>query len=248
MSLRSLLSDLRYYRNEIGRMRQEIPTYIISSWSLWKQFWRWRSSLSPNRSPLVDRSPWITLGALDFLSGLLRPTDRVFEWGSGGSTLYLTQRVQEVISVEHDLKWYQDVSRMIEEMGIRNWKGYYQEPVEFNGDRVRDPSDWQAYASTDPSYSGRSFEGYAKVIDNFADESFDVVLVDGRARPSCIHHAVNKIRGGGVLVLDNAERPDYTPSKEELVKAGWTLHMFHGPGPYNRYFWRTEFWTKPIGS
>lgn len=46
-------------------------------------------------------------------------------------------------------------------------------------------------------------------IKKFPDNYFDIVLVDGRSRPSCLFHSLNKVKKGGLLVLDNAEREYY---------------------------------------
>jgi len=41
--------------------------------------------------------------------GLLRPSDRMLEWGSGRSTAWLSARVQSIQSIEHDREWYERV-------------------------------------------------------------------------------------------------------------------------------------------
>ncbi len=54
-----------------------------------------------------------------------------------------------------------------------------------------------------------SFEKYVRSIDRFIDKSLDLVIIDGRARLSCITHALKKIRPGGYLMLDDSERERY---------------------------------------
>ncbi len=51
--------------------------------------------------------PWFTYPAIDFLSGLNLSCKRVFEWGSGNSTLFWGGVAYEVISVETSLQWYE---------------------------------------------------------------------------------------------------------------------------------------------
>ena len=57
----------------------------------------------------VDRSgaplPLMTYGMIDLLAERLDPTMRVFEYGSGSSTRFFAERVDRVISVEHDPAW-----------------------------------------------------------------------------------------------------------------------------------------------
>lgn len=63
-----------------------------------------------SRSP-VDRHgrpiPWVTYPYLDFLDPRLNSTMSVFEYGCGNSTLYFSDRVSSVRSVEHDQAFYE---------------------------------------------------------------------------------------------------------------------------------------------
>ena len=51
---------------------------------------------------------------------------------------------------------------------------------------------------------------YVKIVDNFTDFSLDFVLVDGILWAHCAFAALQKIRPGGILTIDNANR--YFPS------------------------------------
>jgi predicted O-methyltransferase YrrM len=57
---------------------------------------------------------------------------------------------------------------------------------------------------------------YADVND-IDDDSLDVVLVDGRNRNNCLLNSISKLKKGGLLILDNAERyllyPTLSPAK-----------------------------------
>jgi len=57
---------------------------------------------------------------------------------------------------------------------------------------------------------------YADVCD-IEDNSLDVVLVDGRNRNNCLLNSIAKLKQGGLLILDNAERyliyPTLSPAK-----------------------------------
>ena len=37
-------------------------------------------------------------------------SSKVFEWGSGGSTLFLGKNAHSVNSIEHDTKWFEEVN------------------------------------------------------------------------------------------------------------------------------------------
>jgi hypothetical protein len=49
--------------------------------------------------------PWFTYPAIEYLRQLDLRNRRVFEWGSGNSSLFFARRSQQVHSVEHDRAW-----------------------------------------------------------------------------------------------------------------------------------------------
>jgi len=66
-----------------------------------------------------------------------------------------------------------------------------------------------------PRYAEENTDGaldaqYVQVIDSFADDTLDFCLVDGVYRELCALRVIEKIRPGGVLVIDNVNR--YLPS------------------------------------
>lgn len=75
----------------------------------WRHLRPWLSSLRPGVDPLRLGIPWLTFGAIGWLEEHLRPSWRVLEVGSGGSTRYFRLRVRELLSVEHDPRWAERV-------------------------------------------------------------------------------------------------------------------------------------------
>lgn len=67
--------------------------------------------------------PWITDGATDFIDTFINERTkqgletRVFEFGSGNSTLYFLEKGCSVVSVEHDHEWAGRVSKTAEIFG-----------------------------------------------------------------------------------------------------------------------------------
>lgn len=165
-----------------------------------------------------DRLPWITFPALDRLKGLVRPTDKVFEYGGGGSTLYWCDHAAEVITVEHDASWYSLLQEAVEKSASGKWQGSLVPPGE--GDLVTDPdpSDPQHFSSADEPSRGRNYKAYVEVIDRYPNGYFDILLIDGRARTSCLWKGVPKVRKGGLVILDNAERDYYTRSLQGTLE------------------------------
>ena len=72
----------------------------------------WFRSFREGRS--VDASgrpiPWFTYPAIEFLATRVTSRMRVFEYGCGASTRWWAERVHEVVSVEHDRSWYEQVA------------------------------------------------------------------------------------------------------------------------------------------
>jgi len=208
---------------------------------------RWRSSLTPGRTALRDAEPWITFGARDHLQACLNKESRVFEWGSGGSTLFLLKHAGEVVTIEHDAAWFQRVTELLQANDQINWTPVLIEP-ESDTTVVVDANsvgDWTKYTTGDVNYQKHRFTNYVKVIDQYPDHYFDVVIVDGRSRPACIVHGFKKLKPGGTLILDNSEVKYYDASIQFLKDNGCIEHKFSGPGPYNRHFWRTTAFLRP---
>jgi SAM-dependent methyltransferase len=193
---------------------------------------RWLCSRLPWHDSLRDGEPWVTYGAREWLERTLDPSTRVFEFGSGGSTLYFARRVASVVAVEHDPAWAHTVTAAI--------------PAEANAVVVLEaPEPVRDGVPVDPHYQSeaipeRSFERYARSIERFPDGSFDLVVIDGRARCGCARHALAKVRPGGHILLDNAERSVYGPIHE--LFAGYGKTSYAGPWPYGSCIGETVIW------
>jgi len=188
----------------------------------------------------IGAEPWIPFNAMEYLDGILKPWMTVFEWGSGGSTVCFAMRTQRVLSVEHDADWASEVGRELKKRDIENCTIFL---IPFDeGAMKQDISSPTAYYENE--YRDCNFLDYASFIDGESDGSIDLVFVDGQARPSCIAHAVPKIRPGGWLILDNSDRDYYLKDVGKLLDS-WTRLNFHGPGPRNPYEWSCAFWRKP---
>lgn len=75
----------------------------------------WCRSVKEEQS--IDRNgnylPWLTYPAIFFLENRIKPEMTVFEYGSGSSTLWWSERVATVASCEHDLGWYNSVKTKV---------------------------------------------------------------------------------------------------------------------------------------
>ncbi|MBK1645075.1 hypothetical protein CKO25_10505 [Thiocapsa imhoffii] len=83
----------------------------------------WLRSMIQRRTPLAMALPWLTFDAIRAVEQYLRPGSRVFEYGSGHSTLYWAQRGAQVYSVEGDSGWF--------ELALERLAGFDQVAVRF---------------------------------------------------------------------------------------------------------------------
>lgn len=181
--------------------------------SHFKIYHEWKSQINSKRDPIDFRLPWINIPAKDFIVDYLKNKTevKIFEFGSGGSTLFFLNYSNYVISVEHDEEWFNVVKKRISELKVEGWSGNLikPEPQQNKQTMQSDIGDPLKYISSDKNYENYNFKNYATFIGNFPDNYFDVILVDGRSRPSCFWHSMNKVKVNGLLILDNAERDYY---------------------------------------
>ncbi len=162
------------------------------------------------KTPLDLELPWFSYAAIDFLEKFVKPTMSVFEYGSGGSTIFFAKRAAKVFSVEDNPKWFQWVSRRLQQQGLTNAS---LKLCEFN---FKDPVGFQNSA-------------YLHAIP---DEKFDIIVVDGseewtQVRPICFEKAEARVKDGGIIVVDDSWR--YPILREEHHAR--RLQVFQSVGP-----------------
>lgn len=159
--------------------------------------------------------PWWTFDAIDEADRFLksRPSPRVFEYGSGASTIWLARRAASVTSIEHDKPWHAVVSKR-----LATHANATLNLIEADADPV------PGYLSEKPGWQGRSFQRYASAID--AEQGhFDVIVVDGRARGACLRHAIKKLAPDGMILFDNSARGRY---RSAIAASGLKARTYRG--------------------
>jgi hypothetical protein len=165
--------------------------------------------------------PWYTYPAIEWLEPRIRASDSVFEFGAGQSTLWFASHAREVVSVEHNVAWYQRLSTRV------------------------GPNVSLQLRPTDASERGDDSEDseYAAAIDAYPQQSFDVVAIDGVERVACIRHTISRLKLDGLLILDNSDRPWLRAGIELLLQEGFGRVDFHGFVPaYGTYNCTSVFW------
>lgn len=81
---------------------------LSHTYGQWQTIRDW-ASIDGSRQPI----PWYTYPATEFLSHLDFAGLKVFEYGSGNSTVWWSTRASHITSVEDDEVWYEKVKRAL---------------------------------------------------------------------------------------------------------------------------------------
>jgi hypothetical protein len=144
----------------------------------------------------ISSEPWWSPETIDFVASILKSTDKIFEYGSGSSTLWFAKKVMSVHSVEHNERWYGVVKKclpknaILTHMPLPGIKRHLKRRLRGNnGLRMR--SSWRKYP---------------EVIKQYSDKYFDFVCIDGRLRRLCSLNALSKVKPGGWFMLHDSNR------------------------------------------
>ena len=168
----------------------------ISGWLRYPAAW-WRA-----RRGNTPERPWIVPAAIGYLRRRIRSEWSVLELGAGRSTPWLARRAGHVLSLEDNEFWADETRGRLRELDLENVE-LLQRPV----------------------------ENFAGEVSALPDSSLDLVVVDFLEAPTVtrmdvLKPAMKKVRPGGLLLLDDSDRPGYAEAFELL--AGWRFRKFVG--------------------
>ena len=178
----------------------DVPFYLTNSLS--------------SKSPLDLQLPWWSFSSIRYVHDELKTSLRIFEWGSGGSTLFLGKRFSSVTSIEHELKWFEKVESEIKKQSLTS------------------VSLQLSLINLDNQHSFEECSYFHSL-----DKEFDVIIVDGEnhfgpdstwsARVSCFKRAEEFISKNGIIVVDDSWR---YPEIRKVSKAN-KIDIMEGIGP-----------------
>ena len=167
------------------------------------------------RTPIDLEIPWFSYGAIDYLACAITPDWQVFEYGSGGSTVFFARRAAHVVCVENDAAWHTKVQEHLQRSGLTN-------------------VDCQLHAFGDAE------AGHFEALPYFhALEAgrFNLIVVDGfcgfgtgrygKLRPHAFARACAAVKRPGMVVLDDYWMFPEAPS----LAGGVEPEVFEGVGP-----------------
>jgi predicted O-methyltransferase YrrM len=217
------------YRDQWLALARERPSAL-------RHVLRWALSRRSGRSAIADGVPWVPFVALRWLSRHVRRDMRVFEWGSGGSTIFFARRVRELISVEHDAAWHALVAERLRRERSSSCRYELIEP------RPAPPGGTE-FGSGQPGHTHLCFEDYVRAIERYPEGHFDMVMIDGRARMACLRAAFRHVKVGGIVYLDNSNYERYQAHLD--APPGFERRDLEGVSPYGGDVWtQSTIWTR----
>ena len=135
--------------------------------------------------------------AIEVLEDVLQPQFNVLEFGSGASTIWLAQKVWWVYTIEHNRVWLGKIDKAIRDLELQNVSTFLVE------------QQLMVYRELLPAFQRAKFQ-------------FDVILIDGIERGTCIKHCFDVVKPGGYVLLDDAHRMKYHLIPRKFKKRGWS--------------------------
>lgn len=203
-----------------------------------RQQWIRSAGFAPLDQISPDKTyPWYTFRSIEYLEHIIRPDMKVLEYGSGYSTLWWARRVAEVTSVERSKVWCDGLEKAIKKNNFKNVR-----LVHF--DKFTQEINDSLCESKKPDEVPSVVNQYV-LAANPSPAQYDVVIVDDVYRNVTSALALEFIKPGGVLILDDSERKWYQPTIEALDRQRWSFASFYGATPYHFVEKQTTIWFKP---
>jgi len=135
---------------------------------------------------ILDYKPYMNDTEIVHLLKYIDRNTRMLEIGGGSSTIFFSKFVSRLVTVEHNKEWGTKVWNLL---GKRrnNFTIHIAEP------------DFPQQHPFQPAKPGQ-FDRYINHIKNL-DETFDVILIDGRDRVRSVHASLDKLKKGGYLII-----------------------------------------------
>lgn len=153
--------------------------------------------VTPSKPEDVKHTPWLSKQATARFEGLLQKDMTVIEFGAGGSTLWLAERVGHVTSYENDPDWGAAIRKHM-------------------------PANVTLYAESLPRM----------------DKQYDLMFIDGEPvelRGEWLKLAPSLLKPGGILVLDNCNRPEYEKELAEFAETATLIERVADKSLGTRY-------------
>jgi predicted O-methyltransferase YrrM len=141
--------------------------------------------------------PWLTPQSISILDKYLSKDHFMVEMGSGRSTIWFSQKVGRLVSIEHHKEWYEKIKTTLESLQIKNTQILNK--------------------SIDAHLMGQA-DHYLSFINDLKENEIDVILIDGKIRDLCFFACLSKVKKNGLIIMDDANRYFISNSKSPYSK------------------------------
>lgn len=168
-----------------------------------------KTNIFQRKLPIDYPYPWWSFRAIQFLDSQVEGK-RIFEYGTGGSTIRYSPMAHSIVAVEDARAWAKMVQSKIEDKKLENIT-LIEEPFDFDN-----PEDFEV-------------SGYLHALDK---SIYDIIIIDGQnitftARPICFYHAEKFVREGTMIVVDDFWRYESLLNKNRAKG----VKVFESVGP-----------------
>lgn len=164
-------------------------------------------------APVKWALPAYSFAAIDFLLEFIQPHHCVFEFGSGGATLFLAQKAQNVVAVEPDTEKYQEL------VGIINQEGITKVDLRY----VALESEMQSVQFSRSAFLDALGGGYDIVVIGSLPSGFGEY-----ERAECFRRAEDSMQDGGAIIVENSWNSD----RLRQIHNARNYTTFKGLGPF----------------
>jgi len=160
---------------------------------------------------------------------------RALPWFTYGSIAFLEKRINKEMYVfeygsgNSTIWWSGRVSNVVSCEHDREWYSHMKSKFANNVE----------YLHFDLVPGG----DYSKEILKYKD-TFDIVVIDGRDRVTCVKNSIPALKSNGVIIWDNSDRDEYTEGYDFLASNLFKRLDFVGMGPINTEGWCTSIFYR----
>jgi hypothetical protein len=146
-----------------------------------------------------------------YVANCIRGKNNLLEIGSGYSTLWFSQFVCHIVSVESRKEWFDKITDLLNYNKISTVQLYHF-PPETSAYDEQGLEKWNNRNTSEGSDYGTAeeFSGYLHGIEELvSNNKFDIILVDGNVREEIIRMLQQKKYAGKILLHDVKPERDY---------------------------------------
>jgi predicted O-methyltransferase YrrM len=141
--------------------------------------------LPGKRLPMDLGYPWWSYNAIKYADTIVEGK-KIFEYGTGGSTIRFSKKAKSVVAVEDDIKWAELMRKRLKELNIKNAE------INYCSYNFHEPDDFEN-------------SDYLKMV---AKDDFDIIIIDGqdytfRERIKCFRYAEPLMKPGQYIIVDD---------------------------------------------